>query len=85
MKKCKDIIELVSQRIEAPLSWRKTLELKFHLLICSTCNRYATQLAFLQKALSAMNKKTENIKLSDRSKQRIARNLETQISIKIKA
>ena len=77
MYKCKEIIELTSQNMDASLPWYTRLEMKGHLLMCKTCHRYARQLQFMNKALAAFDSHapTENCQLSDNAKQRIAKKI----------
>jgi hypothetical protein len=53
MYKCKEIIELTSKNMETSLPWYTRMEMKAHFLMCETCNRYAQQLQFMNKALGA--------------------------------
>jgi len=78
MYKCKQIIELVSQKMEIELPWLTRLEMKLHFLMCKTCKRYAQQLAFIHQALGQMDKEshTKNNQLSTQAKQRIAQKLQ---------
>jgi len=49
MRNCKQIIELSSQAMETRLPLLTCLEMKFHLLTCKTCCRYASQLSIMPK------------------------------------
>ncbi len=51
MISCKRATELVSQKIDLPLSYRDRLSLWFHLLICSLCRRFALQIQCISTAL----------------------------------
>ena len=77
MYKCKEIIELTSQNMDASLSWYTRLEMRAHFLMCKTCHRYAQQLQFMNKVLGAFEDyaPTENCQLSDDAKQRIAKKM----------
>ena len=75
MRKCKQIIELTSQRMDTSLPLLASLEVQFHLLICHTCRRYAKQLSVMQHALSLMEKYVQTQQLSATAKRRIAKNL----------
>lgn len=77
MYKCKEIIQLTSQDMDASLPWYTRLEMKAHLLMCKTCSRYAQQLQFMNKVLGAFEAyaPTENCHLSDDAKQRIAKKM----------
>ena len=74
MYKCKEIIELTSQNMDSSLPWYTWLEMKAHYLMCKTCNRYAQQLQFMNRALEAFEERVpiNNCQLSDNAKQRIA-------------
>ncbi len=50
MLNCREATRLISQSLDAKLPWDQRLGLRFHLLYCIWCRRYATQLRFLRKA-----------------------------------
>lgn len=50
MLNCKDTTRLVSQQQEQPLSLRKRMALRFHLMVCSGCRNYNRQIDFIHKA-----------------------------------
>ena len=77
MYKCKEIIELTSQNMDATLPLLTRMEMRLHYLMCKTCSRYARQLQFMNKALGAFegHAPTENCQLSDDAKQRIAKKM----------
>ncbi|RLA16618.1 MAG: hypothetical protein DRQ62_15945 [Gammaproteobacteria bacterium] len=75
MRNCKQIIELSSQAMETRLPLLTCLEMKFHLLTCKTCCRYASQLSIMQKTLTAMDTNDTGVHLSAEAKQRIAKKL----------
>lgn len=74
MYKCKEIIELASQNMDATLPLLTRMEMKLHFLMCKTCHRYARQLQFMNKALGAFDDHmlTDNCQLPYDAKQRIA-------------
>lgn len=78
MYKCKEIIELTSQNMDASLPWYTRMEMSLHFLVCKTCSRYAQQLQFMTKALGALESHmpTENCQLSDNARQRIAKKIQ---------
>ena len=80
MYKCKEIIELTSKEMDTTLPWVTRMEMKLHFLMCKTCSRYAKQLQFMNKALSALEGDSrvhsEDCQLSDGAKQRIARRMQ---------
>ena len=71
MLKCKQVTELVSQKMDTSLPWYQRLEIRLHLLMCKTCHLYAKQIGFIQKAISDLEAQTQIIKLSEQSKKRI--------------
>jgi hypothetical protein len=50
MLNCRQITRLVSQSMDAKLPWHQRLAVRVHLLYCSWCRRYASQIQFLRKA-----------------------------------
>ena len=48
---CRDMVTLMSESMERPLSIRERLHLKLHLIVCTWCARYLEQLNFLRKLL----------------------------------
>lgn len=45
---CRDMVELMSQSLERPLSLRERLSLRLHLIVCVWCVRYLQQLNLLR-------------------------------------
>lgn len=80
MPSCKEVSVLASKALDTRLSWRERWGLKMHLLFCVLCRRYVRQLQILHKALEPMKKEPwdcpEDIKLSEKARQRIRRILE---------
>lgn len=72
MRECKQIIELISQSMDSGLPRLAYLEMKIHLLMCKTCNRYSRQLSIMQKALSVIEGHLLSQQLSEEAKQRIS-------------
>lgn len=51
MISCKRATELISQKIDLPLSYRDRLSLWVHLVLCFLCRRFALQIECISKAL----------------------------------
>jgi hypothetical protein len=51
MLNCRQVTRLVSQSMDARLPWFQRLGVRFHLLYCVWCRRYASQVQFLRKAV----------------------------------
>ena len=49
MVSCKEAAELASRQLDEPLSFRQRAGLRFHMMMCALCRRFATQLAALQR------------------------------------
>ena len=75
MLKCKQIIELASNRLDTSIPWLQRFELKLHLMMCKTCNLYVKQIEFIQRAIYKTDKQGEKIKLSTDAKNRIQEKL----------
>lgn len=76
MRSCKEITELVSNRLENnKITWYQKIEVALHLMICKRCHHYAQQLRFLQTAFQLATEKATNIFLSKEARERIARKL----------
>jgi hypothetical protein len=50
MLNCRQVTRLVSQAMDAKLSWHQRLAIRIHLLYCIWCRRYAAQIQFLRMA-----------------------------------
>ena len=75
MLSCKQASQLVSQSLERQLSGGERFKLRFHLLICRFCKRFAQQLALIKLALKKQVASIENdekIRLSQSAQKRIA-------------
>ncbi|HSI83961.1 MAG TPA: hypothetical protein VK970_09275 [Candidatus Methylacidiphilales bacterium] len=48
---CKEAIRLASRSMDAPLSLRDRLQLRFHFLLCSYCHHYYLQRLYIRKWL----------------------------------
>lgn len=75
MLKCKQITELASKSLDTSIPWLQRFEMKLHLMMCKSCNQYAKQIKFMQKAISSIDKQGENINLSAAAKKRIQKQL----------
>jgi hypothetical protein len=79
MLNCKQASHLVSQSMEAKLSFRQRLGLRVHLMMCDACTQFSRQLLVLREAISQLARKTENdetLKLSDEARRRIGKSVE---------
>lgn len=50
MLNCKEVVKVISS--EERRSWRRKLEVRFHLFICSHCSRYAKQMEMLKSGFN---------------------------------
>jgi hypothetical protein len=48
---CEAAAKLISERLQHRLGLRRELALRFHVLICTACRRYAVQLRWLHQRL----------------------------------
>ena len=75
---CTEILQLASQLLEQPLSFRTRVKMRLHFLICVWCERYHKQLKFLHRACSHSSHQDENLPsrgLSAEARQRIVQSL----------
>ena len=72
MLKCKQVIDLASNSLDASLPWTTRWQFRLHLLMCKTCHRYLEQLQFIQKAAANINHHYLAITLSDAARKRIS-------------
>jgi hypothetical protein len=56
---CKQATQLISHRLDRDLSLGRRLSLRFHLLICHYCRRYARHLRFLHRAAPGLEEHIE--------------------------
>jgi hypothetical protein len=78
MLSCRQITRLVSQSMDTKLPWHQRLAVRFHLLYCSWCRRYASQIRFLRKATREVANVADNeapVRLSDDAKVQIQQTL----------
>lgn len=50
LSSCRKASELMSQKMEQPLSWRERVSLSVHLAMCTGCRRAQRQMQFLRQA-----------------------------------
>jgi hypothetical protein len=77
---CKDLMPLMSQSLEQPLTFRQGLILKLHLLVCIWCVWYLDQIRRMRSILQTSSKDepeavTGEAELSDEARERIKRAL----------
>ncbi len=76
MINCKETARLSSESHDRSLTLRERVSLRFHLLRCQLCSRYAHQLKFLEDACSSVIEELEgNTELSDDARDRIRERL----------
>lgn len=56
MLSCKDLSNLLSDRLDRKLSFMEGVRLRMHLAMCTACSRVARQLGFLREAFSGLAK-----------------------------
>ena len=79
MLNCRQVTRLVSKSMDARLPWHQRLAIRFHLLYCVWCRRYAAQIQFLRKAAKGLATKTAEAstsKLSPEAKEQMRKRLE---------
>jgi|SRR5580704_14752504 hypothetical protein len=76
--KCREVVRLLSQSMEAKLPVTTRIKIRFHYLICIWCYRYGKQLQALRKIASSLPEHEDSWSpetLSFSSKERIKRAL----------
>jgi len=79
MLNCRQVTRLVSKSMDARLPWHQRLAIRFHLLYCVWCRRYAAQIQFLRKATKALaveSTEESTPKLSVEAKEQMRNRLE---------
>ena len=78
MLNCRQVTRLVSQSMDARLPWHQRLAVRFHLLYCVWCRRYAAQIQFLSKAAKGLATESDVSapKLSEETKAQMQKRLE---------
>jgi len=81
MLNCRQITRLVSQSLDRKLPWYQRLAVRFHLLYCVWCRRYANQVLFLRKATKALEaEEASAARLSTEAKERMEQALKNSPS-----
>lgn len=77
---CRDISRLVSDSMDRNLSLKHRLGIRFHIMMCRYCARYAKQLVRMRQEIRKHTsvKKTPRRTLSDEQKRRIQQKLNSQ-------
>lgn len=71
---CREAARLQSDALDHPLSLRRRIGLRMHLLLCKWCRRYGKQIQFLRHAAHEHPEKfteAEQQRLSDEARERI--------------
>ncbi len=81
MLNCRQVTLLVSQSMDVRLTWCQRLAVRFHLLYCVWCRRYAAHVQFLRKATKGLVTKADvsSPKLSEEAKERMKKRLEEAV------
>lgn len=82
MLNCRQATRLLSQSMDARLPWHRRFAVRFHLLYCVWCRRYAAQLRFLRRAAKGLAAEATDApapKLSGEAKERIRQRLEAAL------
>src|SRR5215469_16340368 len=72
--KCREVVKLLSQSMEAKLPFTTRIKIRFHYLICIWCYRYGKQLHALRKIASSLPGHVDDCSretLPDSSKERM--------------
>src|SRR5215468_8881893 len=72
--KCREVVKLLSQSMEAKLPFTTRIKIRFHYLICIWCYRYGKQLHALRKIASSLPEHVDDCSretLPDSSKERM--------------
>ena len=76
MINCKEAARLSSDSHDRSLTFSERLSLRFHLLRCQLCSRYAHQLEFLKDACTRLDDEPAgDTELSDNARDRIRKRL----------
>ncbi len=81
---CQEVLPVLSQSLERPLTLRERVTLRLHFLICVYCIRYVKQLRFMRDALRAQSVKIlegdapSSPSLSQEARERIRLNLQNK-------
>jgi hypothetical protein len=83
MLNCRQVTRLISQAMDARLPWHRRWAMRFHLLYCVWCRRYAAQLQFLRDAArqaAAAPPDAPAQKLSPEAKEQMRRRLQDALN-----
>ncbi len=76
--KCREMVRILSQSMDEPLSFSMRVKKRLHYLICCWCQRYEEHLRYLRKTAAAFPDHAEqssDASLSTASKERLKRSL----------
>ena len=81
LPKCKEMVKVITASMDSKLSWREWLLMKIHLLSCDPCINFLKQITFIGTTLGlsdeALGHQDQSIKLSDETRARLKKALET--------
>jgi hypothetical protein len=80
---CDKATFLLSKQQHTPLSFGNKAHLKFHLLICTACQKFQKQLNFLSANLQQLNADLENGKTTFKLPDDVKLNLQKEINSKL--
>jgi hypothetical protein len=83
MLNCREVTRLVSQSMDTRLAWHQRLAMRFHLLYCVWCRRYAAQILFLRRAAKNLPAETSDScapKLSPEAKDQMSQRLKEALN-----
>ena len=84
MLNCRHITRLISQSMDARLTWPRRVAVRIHLLYCVWCRRYAAQLQILRRAsreLAAGTLRAPAQELSGEAKQQMVARLREALKV----
>lgn len=71
MMGCNKAAQLASEQLHVELDWRRKWALRFHIMMCSACRRYARQLRWLHQHLHDEPRAEAAVRLNPDARQRI--------------
>lgn len=81
---CKDVVKLITARMDGRLSLFDAIKMKIHLLSCPPCVNFLNQLKFLRLALrkeaAAFKAENSSAKLSDEAQIRMKKAIENAVN-----
>ena len=51
MKRCRNVHRLVIEGQDRELSWRERATVRIHMMMCSACRHFESQIGFLRQAI----------------------------------